>query len=359
MNIGFVVHDFDTREGHGRYAVELVRRLAKEHEVTVYAKSQAAPLPEGARFRTVPAVARPAQATILSFPTAFAAVRTRHDVVHVQGWSAPSADVATAHIVMAAWRSAVRNAGVAPGLGERLLGGVVESREAQFYRQRVKAVIAPSHRIRDDLATHYGRHDGISVIPHGFPPAQAVDAAEARYRFQLPEDGVVALYAGDARKGLDVVLKAVAQAPAVRLLVVSRSELEPYQALAQHLGVAERVWWVNGLEDLTPAYAASDVLLHPTIYDAFGLVVAEAMAHGVVPILSRAAGVSEFVTDRESGWMVRPRHPEDSAAALQAFAKDAALRERMARAAHAAAARRTWDDVARETLAVYEDVRRS
>ena len=106
MNIGFVVHDFDTREGHGRYAVELVSRLAREHSVTLYAASATADLPEGVRFRLVPAVRRPAHATMLTFPTAFAAVRGSHDVVHVQGWSAHSADVATAHIVLEAWRDA-------------------------------------------------------------------------------------------------------------------------------------------------------------------------------------------------------------------------------------------------------------
>jgi hypothetical protein len=134
MNIGFVVHDFDTREGHGRYAVELVSRLAREHRVTLYAASAAADVPDGVRFRLVPAVRRPAHATMLTFPTAFAAVRGPHDVVHVQGWSAHSADVATAHIVLEAWRDAVRSAHVPAGLGERLLGNTVASREARFYR---------------------------------------------------------------------------------------------------------------------------------------------------------------------------------------------------------------------------------
>jgi UDP-glucose:(heptosyl)LPS alpha-1,3-glucosyltransferase len=359
MNIGIVVHDYDTREGHGRYAVELVRRLAPEHRVTVYATAATEPLPEGVNFRVVPAPRRPAHATMLTFPAALAAVRTRHDVLHVQGWSAPSADVATAHIVLAAWRNAVRSARVTPGLGERLLGGLVESREAAFYRERTAAVIAPSDRVREDLARHYGRKDGVTVVPHGFPPPAAVDHEEARRRFDLPQEGVVALYAGDARKGLDIALRAVAAVERVRLLVVSRSDLAPHQAEARAQGIAERVWWVRGLPELTPAYAAADVLLHPTIYDAFGLVVAEAMAHGVVPIVSDQAGVAELVTDRVSGWVVRPRRPEESAAALRALATDADLRAALAAQARRVAQSRSWDDVARETLAVYDEVRRS
>jgi glycosyltransferase involved in cell wall biosynthesis len=359
MNIGIVVHDYDTREGHGRYAVELVRRLAQEHQVTVYAAAQTEPLPEGVRFRIVPAPRRPAHATMLAFPTAFAAVRTQHDVLHVQGWSAPSADVATAHIVLAAWRNAVRSARIAPGLGERLLGGVVESREAAFYRQRATAVIAPSHRVREDLARHYGRKDGVTVVPHGFPPSVTGDREAARRRFQLPHKGLVALYAGDARKGLDVALKAVAAVDGVRLLVVSRSDLAPFQAHAGTRGIAERVWWVQGLPELSAAYAAADVLLHPTIYDAFGLVVAEAMAHGLVPVVSDQAGVAELLTDRVSGWVVRPRRPEESAAALRTLAQDPTLRATLAAQARRVAQSRTWDDVARDTLAVYDEVRRT
>jgi UDP-glucose:(heptosyl)LPS alpha-1,3-glucosyltransferase len=360
MNIGFVVHDFDTREGHGRYAVELVSRLAREHRVTLYAASAAADVPDGVRFRLVPAVRRPAHATMLTFPTAFAAVRGPHDVVHVQGWSAHSADVATAHIVLEAWRDAVRSAHVPPGLGERLLGNTVASREARFYRgDRVRAVIAPSARIKEDLARHYGRRDDVTVVPHAFPTAEQVDRQEARTRFQLPQDGLVALYAGDARKGLDVALKAIASVDGVRLLVVSRSKLEEYQAAARTLNAAERVWWVNGLPDLTPAYGAADVLLHPTIYDAFGLVVAEAMAHGVIPLVSDQAGIAELVTDRVSGWVVRPRRPEESAAALRAIQQDGELRARLATEARKLAQTRSWDDVARETVAVYEEVQRS
>jgi UDP-glucose:(heptosyl)LPS alpha-1,3-glucosyltransferase len=360
MNIGLVVHDYDTREGHGRYAVELVNRLAEEHLVTVYAANQTEPLPEGVKFRVVPAARRPAHATMLTFPPALAAVRTKHDVLHVQGWSAPSADVATAHIVLAAWRSAVREAHIAPGIGERMLGGLVESREARFYRDRVRAVIAPSARIKEDLARHYGRKDDVTVVPHAFPPTPELpEQAEARRRFQLPEKGIVALYAGDARKGLDVALKALAAVEGVRLLVVSRSDLEPHQADARALGLGERVWWVSGLPDLTPAYAASDVLLHPTIYDAFGLVVAEAMACGLVPIVSDQAGVADHVTHHMSGWIVRPRRAEESAAAMRALTADSDLRTRMAAEARRVAQERSWDDVLRETLAVYEEVRRS
>lgn len=359
MNIGFVVHDYDTRDGHGRYAVELVARICRRHDVTVYAANFGTPVPDGVKLKRVPAVERPAHATILSFPAAFALVRGTHDLVHVQGWSAPSADVATAHIVLGAWRRAALEAAVYPGIGERLFGSLVEAFESSYYRRRAGTVLAPSRRVQADLAECYGRTERVTVIPHGFSPAPALDKAESRSRFGLPADAFVALYVGDVRKGLDTAMRAVAAVPGVRLLVVSRSRLLRALEVARSLGIADRVWWVEGMPDTSYAYAASDVLLHPSIYDAFGLVVSEAMSYGVPPVVSSSTGVAELVEDRVSGWIVRAGVPDDSAAALRALREDPSLASRLGSNARSVAESRSWNVVAEETMAVYEQVRTS
>ncbi len=355
MNVGFVVHDYDRREGHGRYAVELVARIAAEHQVTLYASAVHDDPPDTVRVVRVPALRSRSYAKILSFPLAFAAVRRPHDLVHAQGWSAPRADVCTAHIVLRAWLAAVRRGNLPPGRGERLFGRYVAAREAATYR-RARAVIAPSGRVKRDVQQLVGRTRNVVVIPHGFPSPAAFDRRDARAGFGLPQDAVVALYAGDARKGLTTALRALADAAAVHLLVVSRSPLGPWQAQARDSAVLERVWWVRGVPAIEEAYAAADILLHPTIYDAFGMVVSEAMAHGVVPVVSREAGIVDFVRDGENGLLVDPADAHGVAAALRRLAGDAAQRDRMASEARATAASRTWDDVALETLRVYRDV---
>lgn len=346
MNIGFVVHDYDPRDGHGRYAVELVSRLALEHTVTLYASNISADPPHGVRVQRVHAIRRPAHLTILTFPGAFESVRQTHDVVHVQGWSAKQADVATAHIVLAAWRKALRAGGGKPGLGERLFGAWVTGRERAFYRSQVGHVIAPSERVRADLEREYGRKDDVHVVQHGFEH-RAAESGQGRPR------AFVALYAGDARKGLDVALAAVARAEGVHLNVVSRSALDSYRGLAQSLGVAQRVHWLGALDSLDAVYADVDVLLHPSVYDAFGLVVAEAMAHGVPPIVSRQAGIAELVRHDVSGWIVDARDVDGIAHALLALERDPVRRQAMGRAAQDAASERSWDTVVRETVDVY------
>ncbi len=53
--------------------------------------------------------------------------------------------------------------------------------------------------------------------------------------------------------------------------------------------------------DMTPFYAQIDALVLPSLNEAFGLVVLEAMASGVVPIVSASAGVAELIRHGENG----------------------------------------------------------
>lgn len=354
MNIGLVVHYYDRAEGTGGYVVELASRLAREHQVTIYAAGVRTPPPEGARVVMVPALRGRAYATILTFPYAFAAVRRRHDVVHAQGWVTSRADVVTSHIVLAAWREAAGAAGIQPPAGERLFGGWVERRERELVGRRARRVIVPSRRAAADVERCYGRANGVHVIHHGFPgPTTLPSREDARTRLGIPAGAFVALYAGDARKGADAAMKAVAQASGVHLLVASHSQRGPYLARARALGLAERLHWPGALADIRTGFAAADVLLHPTIYDTFALVVAEAMAWGIPVVVSRDAGIADLIEHDRSGILLAPGGG-DLGPALVRLRDDAALRRRLADGGRAVALGRSWDRVVEETVVVYE-----
>ena len=122
------------------------------------------------------------------------------------------------------------------------------------------------------------------------------------------------------------------------------------------MGAANRVFWLGEHKDTTAAYASADILLHPTIYDSFGLVVAEAMAHGVVPVTTTNAGISELIEHGSSGWIVEGDPVSGTTAALAELTVDTAKRELIGKAAQKVAESRSWDRVAIETLAIYEKV---
>ncbi len=360
MNIGFVVHDYDRGEGHGRYACEIVERISDVHDVTLYARNITTQPPASVEVIEVKALSRPSYGTVVTFPGAFDRIRKKHDVVHAQGWSTRNADVVTAHICLASWRRAVAAQHMTSGWGEKLFGGYVERSEGALYREATRAIIAPSMAVATDLRHHYKTTRDITVVPHGFSPPQ-VDrtSSEARSQLGIEHFGFTALYVGDARKGLENSIIALGMTEETNLVAVTRTPLGWYQKLAEESGVAARIKWVGGMKDTSVAYAAADVLLHPTVYDAFGLVVSEAMSAHLPVIVSTNAGVSELVEHNQTGWILPSTDSESIAMQLSRVRNRSDRLSEVANAALAVAQANTWDHNAEKVLEVYDRVRRS
>jgi glycosyltransferase involved in cell wall biosynthesis len=357
VNVGFVTHYYDRAEGTGGYAVEMVTRLAAAHDVTLYAAGVRTPPPPGVTVVTVPAITLRAYTTIVTFPRAFARVQRPHDVLHAQGWVARKPNVVTAHIVLAAWREAARAHAVPAPLGERLLGGFVARREAALLA-RAPAVIAPSRRAGEDIRRLTGRADGITVIPHGCDRALTpTPRPAARRACGVDDRAFLAAYIGDARKGLRIAVAALKRAEDAHLLVLSGSDPAPFRDLASQLGVTARLHWAPPSAGAAEAFGAADVVLQPTIYDTFGMVIGEALALGVPVIASAQAGAAELIEHRRSGWILGGVTTEESGAALMALAQDAELRARLAHEGRKVAARYTWDETVRRTVDVYQRAR--
>jgi glycosyltransferase involved in cell wall biosynthesis len=109
-------------------------------------------------------------------------------------------------------------------------------------------------------------------------------------------------------------------------------------------------------EQLPQALNAADVLVLPSVAEAFGLALVEAMACGLPVIACASHGPAEIVRDGESGWLV----PPDDEPALEKALVEAALRpdERRRRGQHAAVdARRRygWSAIAAQVASVYEN----
>ena len=364
MRIAFVVHEYTRTYGHSRYVVELAERYAADHEVHVFAnRVHADAATPRVRFHHVPAWRHDALTTIVTF-VPFATARVRRgsfDVVHAQGVTTWSADVSTAHICAAAWFAAQRREGLAPGWKQEVFERVVAPLERRFYRGgSAPWTIAISDAVRRDLATAYGRSERVEVIHHGVDLATFSPANRARYRaplradLGLADDALAALFVGDLRRGGRRALEALARTRDARLVVVSRSDPAPYRAYAGELGIAGRVRFEPPTDAVERYYAAADAFLFPTPYDAFGMVISEAMAAGLPVVTTRCAGAAELITDGIDGLLVDA--PEDvgrMAAHLDALAGDRALAARIGDAARARCERQGWDEVARRTLAVY------
>jgi glycosyltransferase involved in cell wall biosynthesis len=110
-------------------------------------------------------------------------------------------------------------------------------------------------------------------------------------------------------------------------------------------------------DQLPEALNAADLLVLPSVAEAFGLAVIEAMACGLPVIACNAHGPAEIVGDGESGWLVPPDDEQALAAALAHAVTDPGERRR--RGEHAATDAREhfgWQTIAARIAALYEQV---
>ena len=101
-------------------------------------------------------------------------------------------------------------------------------------------------------------------------------------------------------------------------------------------------------------YRRHDLLVFPSTYEGFGMVVPEAMSQGLPVVATPVGCVPDMVTDGESGLIVPTRDPGGLADAVSCLVGDATLRARLAAAGHARVRDLSWTRTARQTLSLYE-----
>jgi glycosyltransferase involved in cell wall biosynthesis len=109
--------------------------------------------------------------------------------------------------------------------------------------------------------------------------------------------------------------------------------------------------------DVIDAYRTHDMLVSPSTYEGFGMVVVEAMSQHL-PIVATPVGCARtLVEDGRTGLIVPPRDAGALAAAMRRLLDDCALRARLADAAYERVAGMTWRNTALATLDVYARAR--
>lgn len=164
------------------------------------------------------------------------------------------------------------------------------------------AIVVPTHAVAGDLARHVALRRPPVVVGEGVSRRLLVDdtAEERAERLGLPRDDyVLTLATIEPRKGLDVLLAAMAdpRAPRVDLVVVGPAGWGSVdvRGRADELGIGDRVRLLGRLDDadLAVALSRAAVLAAPSRAEGFGLPVLEAMAAGVPAVTSDAPALVE------------------------------------------------------------------
>jgi len=199
--------------------------------------------------------------------------------------------------------------------------------------RRARAVVCPSETTARDMRARWGVPEArVVVAPHGAgQPLPAVPPEAEPTHF---------LYVGDAepRKNLAALRAAHAR---------YRERVRDPLPLVVAGAAGEPV----GPERLAALYAGAAAVVHPALYEGFGLTLVEAMRAGAPVLAGRAPGVVETAGD--AALYADPRDPEDLARALERLAADPALRAQLSERGRRWAARLSWAGSARAHISAY------
>lgn len=324
------------RRGWGRYAAELLAALGRREDVAVAAHAGGSRVPELAWEQVGwPARLRSDRPDLLHAPNCFLPLVR------------PCPGVVTVHDLA----FEVHPHDFAPRTGWKY---------RTFTRRAVRsaeAVICVSHATRDDVLERYGPDPArVHVVPNAPSLARAGDAvprSPAARPGRADDDRPYLLAIGDlrAKKNLERLADAWRRSGLPHRLVVAGATGGGPDAERIARGLRARGVELPGyLPDaaLDALLRGADLLVHPSLFEGFGLVLLEAMARGVpvacsdLPSLRETAGGAAVLFD--------PRDPDDLARALhEALGRRPAL----AAAGRTRAAGFTWDRSAAETADVY------
>lgn len=217
---------------------------------------------------------------------------------------------------------------------------------------RARVIIAISTFTRDGLVAYGVASDKIAVVHPGATLPESPSAArveELRHRLVLDGNRII-LGVGRfiARKGHLTLVRALPRIlerlPDARLVLVGQGPyLHRVAREAVRLGVRDHVRLPGVLSDdeLSALYAGCNVFALPTgvsgggQVEGFGLVFAEAQAHGKPVVAGHSGGVPDVVTDGETGLLVPPDDPDALTDAILRVLADPALAQRLGKAGRA------------------------
>lgn len=158
-------------------------------------------------------------------------------------------------------------------------------------------------------------------------------------------------------KGTSLAIQAIAiAAPSVSLDIVGKGpELERCKSLASRLNLGERVRfldWYESRDELIASLRNYQGMVLPSMEDANGMVVQEAMAAGLVPVCLDWGGPQLLIEHEVSGYLVRPEAPgqvvKDIAFVLERLHDEPILAKRMSANARVRAAQWRWSHIVRD-----------
>jgi UDP-glucose:(heptosyl)LPS alpha-1,3-glucosyltransferase len=186
---------------------------------------------------------------------------------------------------------------------------------AVFNRRSTTQILTISDNEIPFFRKHYETPgDRFHPLPPGIDRDRVAPANVAEVRrgfrdeFGIDSNEHVLLFLGSGfiKKGLDRALLAVQALPpqlyaTIRLMVVGGDNAEYFRRMATRLGIAERVQFFAGRNDVPRFLFGADSLLLPAYDENAGMVILEAMIAGLPALVTKNCGYAHYLADTDAG----------------------------------------------------------
>jgi glycosyltransferase involved in cell wall biosynthesis/GT2 family glycosyltransferase len=214
-------------------------------------------------------------------------------------------------------------------------------------------IIAASRAIVDSVEERYGvdlSNDRICFIPHGIADTASLPRSwpdKLSGRHSDHRLGILFVGRLELRKGIDIMLDAAATLLATHpdiefwiagddslALEDGRTAKERFVAATDDPKIKERIVFLGQVseEELRWLYAECDMVVMPSRFESFGLIVIEAMMFAKPAIGCKSSGSEEVIADGQDGILTSPGNVDELVAAIGRLIHDPAFRHAMGKA---------------------------
>lgn len=189
-----------------------------------------------------------------------------------------------------------------------------------------RCIVAISAKVRDAIREVFPSvAEKIVVIPNGVNTDRFHAREFARLREKsrqwyglVPENKAIGFCATNFElKGLDRIISALTLLPPEYILIAAGGrDHAKYLEYARKLGVQSRVLFPGKVDNMARFYAALDVFCHPSFYDTFGSVVAEALSMGIPTVTTKDVGACDLIESGRNGVIVEEIEPQALSTAI-------------------------------------------
>lgn len=356
--------------GAERYAVEMVRELSSAFQIHVFAQEFDAESEGFVTIRVPVITQKPRWINQFWFALyTWWRCRSNFDIVHSHEMTWIG-NVQTVHVVP--FQIGVFGDLQPPMRWLKALGIILSPRLMMYWtlehfrlkRKDGRRLIAVSASLQSMLSRQCRQYlPQVDLIEPGVSvPAMDQGELANRLALGLPAEILLGLFIANdyKKKGFIKLLESLHQLPDMHLVAISnQNSIKEMAALATKAGLADRIHFRLQTKKLSNYYRTANLFLHPTLEDSYGMVVLEAMAHGLPVVVSgpKHCGIAADLSQAHHALILDdPTQAHQITRAALAIVNDQKLREHLIDTGLKFVASRSWALKATELSRIYEEV---